>query len=269
MRREERRGWRQASLVPRFRARAVISAEDVIHSPDIPAGAATGQADEDFTISVLSERLLLLAYHAGLAVYAIPPLERADPEGTEAAREPSVHAVRPLWSRECDVGAGIYRISPATWGTRPLVVAGPHALHILTVRGGHGGDAAPEPAIAHREVPYPFSLAAEVGCMGLGAVGLRRAIWDCTEARNGSMYVRFQTYSLPLSVLGVLDGGDGDDDIDGLELGHAGRLGSFSVELDPAEHLVNLCLEESSGRVCLLLNNIITGARRISIVDAV
>ena len=110
--------------------------------------------------------------------------------------------------------------------------------------------------------------------MGLGAVGLRRAIWDCTEARNGSAYVRFRTYSLPRAVLE--DGPNTEDAassrLDGEhedELGMRGRLGSFTVSLDPAEHLVSLCLEESTGRVCLLLNNVNTGARRVSIIDAV
>ena len=87
-----------------------------------------------------------------------------------------------------------------------------------------------------------------------------------TEARNGALHVHFRTYSLPRS---ILDLREDDPDFGREALGVTGRIGSFMVALDPEEHLVNLCLEEGSGRVCLLLNNIVTGARRISVIDAV
>ena len=56
---------------------------------------------------------------------------------------------------------------------------------------------------------------------------------------------------------------------DAEQLGPGGKLGSFSVRVEPEEHLVSVCLEEATGRVCLLLNNITTGARRISVIDVV
>ena len=217
----------------------------------------------------------MLAHQGGLSIYAIPALPSARRAQTQ------VVAVQPLWTRQCDIGAGIYRISPFAWGGRappphPLVISGTRALHLVRVHLGPGAlDDAAEEQFEYSEVPYPFALGAEIdgGRMGLGAVGLRRAIWDCTEARNGSAHVRFRTYSLPRAVLGAgySGGGDGDvsGDTDAEELGLRGKLGSFSVALDPAEHLVSLCLEESSGRVCLLLNNVATGARRISIIDPV
>ncbi|KAH9857457.1 hypothetical protein C2E23DRAFT_719497 [Lenzites betulinus] len=210
-------------------------------------------ADEDFSISILSERLLMLAYHGGLAVYAIP---------SSAPDELEPRLARPVWSRGCDIGSGIYRISPFSWNPHrhPIVIAGTRALHVLRVNPNSGVD------VHYREIPYPLAPDVELGYVGLGAVGLRRAIWDSTETRNGSLHVHFRTYSLPRS---ILDLGDEDPDFGGGELGMYGRLGSFTVTLDPEEHLVNLCLEEGSGRVCLLLNNIMTGSRRISVIDVV
>ncbi|KAI0738043.1 hypothetical protein C8Q80DRAFT_1114540 [Daedaleopsis nitida] len=209
------------------------------HAPQVLMNIGPWSADEDFTISVLSEHQLILAYHGGLSFC------------------------------RCDIGSGIYRISPFAWGAdavtrapcppaHPLVIAGTRALHVVRVR--------PDSRVDYREVPYPLVLGAELGYMGLGAVGLRRAIWDCTEARNGSLHVQFRTYSLPRS---ILDLAEDDPDFDASELGLRGKLGSFSVTLDPEEHLVSLCLEEGSGRVCLLLNNIKTGRRRISVIDAI
>ncbi|KAL1947142.1 hypothetical protein VTO73DRAFT_14103 [Trametes versicolor] len=217
-------------------------------------------ADEDFSISVLSDRLLMLAYHGGLSVYEIPAPAAPD----IAAARP----VRPVWSRRCDIGAGIYRISPFSWDAHrhPVIVAGTRALHVLRVRPHLPH--LPYGAVDYREIPYPLAPgpAGELGHVGLGAVGLRRAIWDCTEARNGALHVHFRTYSLPRS---ILDLAEDDPDFEEGELGVHGRLGSFTVTLDPEEHLVNLCLEEGSGRVCLLLNNIVTGARRICVIDVV
>ncbi|KAI0648495.1 hypothetical protein C8Q79DRAFT_906018 [Trametes meyenii] len=216
-------------------------------------------ADEDFSISVLSERQLLLAYHGGLA---------------------------PVWSRRCDIGSGIYRISPYSWDTHhqrryPVVVAGTHALHVLRVSPSLGPDPEGTPTIDYRAISYPFNVNSpagggrtwrDVGHMGLGAVGLRRAIWDSTEARNGALHVHFRTYSLPRAILdlGADDpdfGGSGDAELG--ERAGRGRMGGFTVTLDPEEHLVSVCMDEASGRVCLLLNNIVTGARRISVIDAV
>ncbi|KAI0823841.1 hypothetical protein BC628DRAFT_483236 [Trametes gibbosa] len=210
-------------------------------------------ADEDFSISILSESLLMLAYHGGLAVYAIPSF---------VSDETEVHLVRPVWSRRCDIGSGIYRISPFSWDPhrRPIVIAGTRALHVLRVNTNTGTD------VQYREIPYPLGSGVELGYVGLGAVGLRRAIWDSTERRNGSLHVHFRTYSLPRS---ILDLSDDDPDFGGGELGMYGRLGSFTVTLNPEEHLVNVCLEEGSGRVCLLLHNIMTGARRISVIDVI
>ena len=227
----------------------------------------------------------MLAYHGGLSLYEIPPPSAADTADPAADRtEPdaaaaaaiAMRSVRPIWSYRCDIGSGIYRISPYTWATpatapvppvpfvqepprrtHPLVIAGTRALHVLRVL--------PDSRVDYREVPYPLALGAELGHMGLGAVGLRRAIWDCTEARNGSLHVHFRTYSLPRAILDLAEEEDGPEG----ELGRRGRLGSFTVTLDPEEHLVSLCLEESSGRVCLLLNNITTGARRICVIDAI
>ncbi|KAI0355168.1 hypothetical protein OH77DRAFT_1455289 [Trametes cingulata] len=203
--------------------------------PEVSMNIGPWSADEDFSISVLSGHQLMLAYHGGLS---------------------------PVWSRSCDIGSGIYRISPFSWDAHrhPVVVAGTHALHVLRLSPDAGAD------VDYREIPYPLPAGAELGYMGLGAVGLRRAIWDSTEARNGALHVHFRTYSLPRS---ILDLSEDDPDFGGGELGVHGRLGSFTVTLDPEEHLVNLCLEEGSGRVCLLLNNIMTGARRISVIDAV
>lgn len=233
------------------------------------------QADEDFTVSVLSENQLMLAYHDGLSLYEIPPpstpstTEGSLPAERTAEDVSAVHSVRPIWSYRCEIGSGIYRISPYTWtagprtahkppAVHPLVIAGTRALHVLRVF--------PDSQVDYREVPYPLALGAEIGYMGHGAAGLRRAIWDCTEARNGSLHVHFRTYSLPRSILDLTE-----DDLDygAADLGVRGKLGSFSVTLDPEEHLVSLCMEESSGRVCLLLNNIITGARRICVIDAI
>ncbi|KAL1947147.1 hypothetical protein VTO73DRAFT_14108 [Trametes versicolor] len=148
-------------------------------------------ADEDFSISVLSDRLLMLAYHGGLSVYEIPAPAAPD----IAAARP----VRPVWSRRCDIGAGIYRISPFSWDAHrhPVIVAGTRALHVLRVRPHLPH--LPYGAVDYREIPYPLAPgpAGELGHIGLGAVGLRRAIWDCTEARNGALHVHFCTYSLP------------------------------------------------------------------------
>ena len=216
---------------------------------------------------MLSEQLLLLAHHGGLSLYAVPA---APPPRSPASSSPPTHAARPLWSRRCDVGPGIYRISPLAWGSlHPLIIAGTRTLHVLRVRSGPSAGVGPgednTPHVEYREVSYPFAGAPEtdVGCTGLGAVGLRRAIWDCSEVWNGAAHIRFRTYSLP-RLDGVAEDGEDED-----ELGTRGRLGSFSVAVDPAERLVSLCLEECSGRVCLLLNNVTTGARRISIIDAV
>ncbi|CDO71929.1 hypothetical protein BN946_scf184940.g76 [Trametes cinnabarina] len=222
--------------------------------PQVSMNIGSWSADEDFSISVLSEHQLLLTHHGGLSLYEIPS---ASPDATQARR------VRPAWSKRCDIGSGIYRISSFSWDAHrhPVVVIGTHALHVL--RPGNSGEGAD---VDYREIPYPLSPGTRLGYMGLGSVGLRRAIWDCTEARNGALHVHFCTYSLPRSILGLHE----DDPDFGREgIGVSGRIGSFMVALDPEEHLVNLCLEESSGRVCLLLNNIVTGARRISVIDAV
>ena len=202
----------------------------------------------------------MLAYHGGMFIYEIP-LPPADAP-TSAPSGPLIYTVRPVWSTTADIGSGIYRISPfactASGRAHPLVIAGTRALHVLRV--------SPDSRVDYREVPYPLALGAEIGYMGLGAVGVRRAVWDCTEARNGSLHVHFRTYSLPRSILDL----EGDAyELGADELGARGRLGSFSVRLDPEEHLVSLCLEEGSGRICLLLNNITTGVRRISVIDAV
>ncbi|KAL7282884.1 hypothetical protein ACG7TL_002299 [Trametes sanguinea] len=219
--------------------------------PQLSMNIGAWSADEDFSISVLSDHQVLLTYHGGLSIYEIPP---APPDATQARR------VRPVWSRRCDIGSGIYRISSLSWDAHrhPVVVIGTHALHVLRPDDGMGVD--------YREIPYPLPSGSELGYMGLGSVGLRRAIWDITEARNGALHVHFRTYSLPRS---ILDLREDDPDFGREALGMTGRIGSFMVALDPEEHLVNLCLEESSGRVCLLLNNIVTGARRISVIDAV
>ncbi|RPD69118.1 hypothetical protein L226DRAFT_540122 [Lentinus tigrinus ALCF2SS1-7] len=242
------------------------------HKPQVSLNIGPWSADEDFTISVLSEHQLMLAYHGGLFIYEIPPLSMVDRSqslrDTGDAELPPVRSVRPIWSCRCDIGSGIYRISPFSWGAsagvgeqppkHPLVIAGTRALHVLRVHLNSQVD--------YREIPYPLALGAEIGYMGHGAVGVRRAIWDCTETRNGSLHVQFRTYSLPRSILDI---GEDDPDYEPGELWVRGKLGSFSVTLDREEHLVNLCLEESSGRVCLLLNNITTGARRIAVVDTV
>ncbi|KAI0333092.1 hypothetical protein GY45DRAFT_1297732 [Cubamyces sp. BRFM 1775] len=229
-------------------------------SPRVSMNIGPWSADEDFSISVLSENQLMLAYHGGLSIYEIPsaPLDAA-----QARR------VQPVWSRRCDIGSGIYRISPYSWGPHrhPVVIVGTRALHVLRIGRYDKADAAAGATVVdYREIPYPLAPGAELGYMGLGAVGLRRAIWDSTEARNGVLHVHFRTYSLPRSILNL---GEDDPDFGGRELGVSGCLGSFVVALDPEEHLVNLSLEEGSGRVCLLLNNIMTGARRISVIDAV
>ena len=214
----------------------------------------------------------MLAYHGGLFIYEIPPLSLVEPSPSAGESgetgPPPVQSVRPIWSCRCDIGSGIYRISPVSWGPgtgvgseppkHPLVIAGTRALHVIRVH--------PDSQVDYREIPYPLALGAEIGYMGLGAVGVRRAIWDCTETRNGSFHVHFRTYSLPRS---ILDMSEDDPDFEPGELWLQGKLGSFSVTLDPEEHLVNLCLEENSGRVCLLLNNITTGARRVAVIDAV
>ncbi|KAI8974222.1 hypothetical protein BD414DRAFT_498506 [Trametes punicea] len=222
--------------------------------PQVSMNIGPWSADEDFSISVLSQHQLLLAYHGGLSIYEIPP---TPPDASQARR------VYPVWSKRCDIGSGIYRISPFSWDAHrhPIVIAGTRALHIL-----HAGRPDDGSAIDYREIPYPLSPGTELGYMGLGAVGLLRAIWDSTEERNGALHVHFRTYSLPRS---ILDLSDDDPGFGGEELGVGGRLGSFTVALDPEEHLVNLCLDDASGRVCLLLNNIMTGERRISVIDAV
>ncbi|KAI0668315.1 hypothetical protein C8Q78DRAFT_979827, partial [Trametes maxima] len=249
-------------------------------------------ADEDFSISVLSERQLLLAYHGGLAVYDVPaphPDAPQSPQTTVAMPVPVPVPVQPIWSRRCDIGSGIYRISQYSWDTRhrrryPVVVAGTHALHVLRVSPSL--DPVTDsvvPTVDYRTIPYPFNANTSIpagwvrtrtdaGHMGLGAVGLRRAIWDSTEARNGALHVHFRTYSLPRAILdlGADDpdfGGGGDAELGGRA--GRGRMGGFTVTLDPEEHLVSVCMDEASGRVCLLLNNIVTGARRISVIDAV
>ncbi|KAI0695090.1 hypothetical protein C8T65DRAFT_665894 [Cerioporus squamosus] len=240
--------------------------------PQVSLNIGPWSADEDFTISVLSEHQLMLAYHGGIFIYEIPPLSAVhpppSPENTGEPGPPPIHSVRPVWSCRCDIGSGIYHISPFSWsaGTglgdqpqkHPLVIAGTRALHVIRVY--------PDSRVDYREIPYPLVLGAEIGYIGLGAVGVRRAIWDCTETRNGSLHVHFRTYSLPRSILDI---SEDDPDYEPGELWIRGKLGSFSVTLNPEEHLVNLCLEESSGRVCLLLNNITTGTRRIAVIDAV
>ncbi|KAI0781545.1 hypothetical protein BD413DRAFT_489629 [Trametes elegans] len=240
--------------------------------PRVSMNIGPWSADEDFSISVLTERKLLLAYHGGLSLYEIPPLLPDDaPDASNALPETPV---TPVWSRRCDIGSGIYRISPFSWDAHrhPLVIAGSQALHVLRVRPPAEGSPAHHAGhkdssnVDYREVPYPLAPGAELGHVGLGAVGLRRAIWDSTEERNGALHVHFRTYSLPRS---ILDLGADDPDFGAAELGGRGCLGSFSVQLDPQEHLLNLCLDEASGRVCLLLNNILTGARRITVIDAV
>lgn len=246
------------------RAHSVIVAQNS-HLAPVPTSSL--QADDDFTVSVLSENQLMLAYHDGLSLYEIP--SPTTTEGSLPEDVSAVYSVRPIWRYRCEIGSGIYRISPYTWtagpstahkhpAVHPLVIAGTRALHVLRVF--------PDSQVDYREVPYPLALGAEIGYMGHGAAGLRRAIWDCTEARNGSLHVHFRTYSLPRSILDLTE-----DDLDygAADLGVRGKLGSFSVTLDPEEHLVSLCMEESSGRVCLLLNNIITGARRICVIDAI
>ncbi|KAI0806692.1 hypothetical protein C8Q74DRAFT_1223864 [Fomes fomentarius] len=244
------------------------SAELGVHAPQVLMNIGPWSADEDFTVSVLSENQLMLAYHDGLSLYEIP--RRSLPAERTAEDVSAVHSVRPIWKYRCAIGSGIYRISPYTWtagpstahkppaAVHPLVIAGTRALHVLRVF--------PDSQVDYREVPYPLALGAEIGYMGHGAAGLRRAIWDCTEARNGSARVHFRTYSLPRSILNLAED---DAEFGAGDLGVRGKLGSFSVALDPEEHLVSLCMEESSGRVCLLLNNIITGARRICVIDAV
>ncbi|TBU40045.1 hypothetical protein BD309DRAFT_871086 [Dichomitus squalens] len=129
-----------------------------VEGPAVSMNIGPWSADEDFTISVLSDNQIILAYQG-------------------------------VWSTTADIGSGIYRISPfahnANARTHPLVIAGTRALHVLRVF--------PDSRVDYREVPYPLALGAEVGYMGLGAVGVRRAIWDCTEARNGSLHVHFRT----------------------------------------------------------------------------
>ncbi|KAI0628837.1 hypothetical protein C8Q77DRAFT_342776 [Trametes polyzona] len=233
-------------------------------TPRVSLNIGPWSADEDFSISILSENLLMLAYHGGLAVYGIPP---SPPTPDATSPSATTRPVQPVWSRRCEVGSGIYRISPFSWDPcrrNPVVVAGTRALHVLRIR--HPPDGIGD-EIDYREIPYPFAPGtAGLGHVGLGAVGLRRAIWDSTEARNGALHVHFRTYSLPRS---ILDLDEDDPDFGGGDLFVHGRLGSFTVTLDPEEHLVNLCLEEGSGRVCLLLNNIVTGGRRISVIDVV
>ncbi|KAI0657145.1 hypothetical protein C8Q70DRAFT_920255 [Cubamyces menziesii] len=229
-------------------------------NPQVSMNIGPWSADEDFSISVLSEHQLMLAYHGGLSIYEIPS---APPDAAQTRR------VQPVWSRHCDIGSGIYRISPYSWGPHrhPVVIIGTRALHVLRVGRYDDADAAAGgTAVDYREIPYPLAPGVELGYMGLGAVGLRRAIWDSTKTRNGVLYVHFRTYSLPRSILGL---NEDDPDFGSEELGVSGCLGSFTVALDPEEHLVNLSLEEGSGRVCLLLNNIMTGARRISVIDVV
>ncbi len=202
----------------------------------------------------------MLAYHDGISIYEVPPFLASAP----GLGQPRIRSVRPVWSTTCDIGSGIYRISPFTSTSsagvpvHPLVIAGTHALHVLRV--------SPDSRVEHREVDYPLTPGTEIGYIGLGAVGLRRAIWDCTEARNGSLLIHFRTYSLSRTILDL--GADGVA-FDAEELGPGGKLGSFSVRVEPHEHLVSVCLEEGSGRLCLLLNNITTGARRISVIDVV
>lgn len=202
----------------------------------------------------------MLAYHGGVSIYEIPPISTPAP----GPQQPQIRSVQPVWSTTCDIGSGIYRISPfpssstARAPVHPLVIAGTHALHVLRVF--------PDSRVDHREVAYPLAPGTEIGYIGLGAVGLRRAVWDCTEARNGSLFIHFRTYSLPRTILDL--GGDGAA-FGADELGPGGRLGSFSVRVEPEEHLVSVCLEEATGRVCLLLNNRTTGARRISVIDVV
>ena len=222
--------------------------------------AIRSQADEDFTISVLSNNQVMLAYHGGISIYEIPPISASPP----GRNQPRIRSVQPIWSTTCDIGEGIYRISPFTSSSgagapvHPLVIAGTDALHVLRIF--------PDSRVEHREVAHPLAAGMDIGYIGLGAVGLRRAIWDCTEARNGSLLIHFRTYSLPRTILDL--GADGAA-FDAEQLGPGGKLGSFSVRVEPEEHLVSVCLEEATGRVCLLLNNITTGARRISVIDVV
>ncbi|KAM5542047.1 hypothetical protein V8D89_004357 [Ganoderma adspersum] len=229
-------------------------------SPAVSMNIGPWSADEDFTISVLSDNQVMLAYHGGISIYEIPPISASAP----GRNQPRIRSVQPIWSTTCAIGEGIYRISPFTSSSgagapvHPLVIAGTNALHVLRVFS--------DSRIEHREVAYPLAAGVDIGYIGLGAVGLRRAIWDCTEARNGSLLIHFRTYSLPRT---ILDLGADAAAFDAEQLGPEGRLGSFSVQVEPEEHLVSVCLEEATGRVCLLLNNITTGARRISVIDVV
>lgn len=223
--------------------------------------SAFDQADEDFTMSVVSPHHLLLASHDSLSIYDFSSLPFEDPSD-----DWHVHSVQPIWHQRCDIGLGIYRISPLWWSEdgdsslfdddhrRPTIFLGERHLHVLQMV---------DDTVIHRAYGYPFAEDDMNQHVGAGTIGYRRAVWDSTERRDGVESITFRTYTLPRSLDVRLQPSENIAS----HLLDRGKLGSFAINLDPREHLVNVCLDEGSGRISLLLNDISGGGKRLVIVD--